>query len=142
MTGRSWLDQRLDLSRWTVLLAVGDFLALAAFVALGQARHPASNPQGEPAALLGALAPFLIGWLAVALIGGLYTHDVLLGPRRMLSWTIPAWILGSLIALALRATTLFPGDLSGLFPVVAIVFGGILVVGWRTIAAAVISRPG
>lgn len=140
MIGSSWLDQRLDLSRWTALLAVGDFLAIGAFVAMGQFQHTGNNPLLAPLELLEAMAPFLLGWIAVALIGGLYTHDVLLGPRRMLSWTIPAWILGAIIALALRAT-LFPGDIRGLFPIVATVFGGLLVVGWRTVAAVVLSRP-
>lgn len=135
MTGSSWLDQRLDRSRWTALLAVGDFLAIGAFVAVGQAQHDARTP------LLLAMAPFLIGWVVVALVGGLYTHDALLGPRRMLSWSVPAWILGALVAFALRATSLFPGGISGLFPVVATVFGGLLVVGWRTVAAAVFPRP-
>lgn len=134
MTGSSWLNQRLDLSRWTALLAVGDFLAIGAFVAAGQAHHASGN------SLLSAMAPFLLGWFAVALIGGLYTHDVLLGPRRMLSWTIPAWVLGALIALGLRATDLFPGNVIGLFPLVAMGFGGLLVVGWRTIAVVVFSR--
>lgn len=141
MTGSSWLDQRLDVSRLTTVLAVGDFLAIGAFVALGQAQHSGSNPLLAPLELLAAMTPFLLGWLAVALIGGLYTHDVVLGPRRMLSWTIPAWILGAIIALALRATSLFPGNVTGMFPVVATVFGGLLVVGWRTVAAVVLSRP-
>lgn len=142
MTGRSWLDQRLDLSRWTGLLVVGDLIALTGFVVVaGQTRHSMGNPRANPAVLFGALTPFLVGWLIVALIGGLYTHDALVSPRRMLSWTVPAWILGSLIALVLRATSLFSGDVSGLFPVVAIVFGGVVLIGWRVVAAVVLSRP-
>ena len=140
MIGRSWLDQRLDFSRRTVLLAVGDVLALTGFVAAGQAQHTGGNPLADPVDLIGALAPFLIGWLVVALIGGLYTDDALVSPRRMLSWTVPAWILGATIALALRATSLFPGSINGLFPVVALAVGGILVIGWRILAAVVYSR--
>lgn len=141
MTGRNWLDRRLDVSWRTGALAVGDFLALAAFVAIGQAHHTGANPLAAPVELLGSLAPFLLGWLLVALIGGLYTHDALLGPRRMLSWTVPAWILGALLALALRWTALFPGNVRGLFPFVAVGFGGLVVVGWRTVAAVALSRP-
>ena len=141
MPDGSWLERRLDRSRWTALLAVGDVVALTAFVAAGQVRHVGENPLLSPVTLLGALAPFLIGWTLVALVGGLYTHDALLGPRRMLSWTVPAWLLGAAIALALRWTTLFPGDVSGLFPLVAIVFGGVLLVGWRVTAAALVPRP-
>lgn len=141
MTGSSWLDQRLDLSRWTALLAVGDLVALGGFVAAGQAHHTGASPLAAPMELLGALAPFLVCWVLVALVGGLYTHDALLGPRRMLSWTVPAWVLGSIVALALRATSLFPGNVSGLFPFIAIVFGGVVVIGWRGIASALIPRP-
>lgn len=141
MNGGSWIEKRLDVSRWTAVLAVGDLLALTAFVAAGQYHHAGANPFGMPMRLLGGLAPFLIGWAVVALIGGLYTHDALLGPRRMLSWTIPAWILGVTIALLLRATEFFPGNVIGLFPVVAAVFGGLLVVGWRGVAAVVLPQP-
>lgn len=142
MDGGSWFSKRLDRSRWTALLAVGDLLALTAFVAAGQYHHAGTNPFATPFRLLGGLAPFLIGWVVVALVGGLYTHDTLLGPRRMLSWAVPAWIVGAAIALALRATSVFPGNVVGLFPVVAIAFGGILLIGWRTVAAALIPRPG
>lgn len=141
MTGSSWVDQRLELSRWTALLAVGDLVAIGAFVAAGQAHHTGENPFLVPGDYLGALAPFLVGWIVVALIGGLYTHDALLGPRRMLSWSLPAWLFGAVIALALRATPYLPGNVNGLFPVVAVVFGGLLVVGWRTVAAAVLPKP-
>lgn len=141
MIGGTWLADRLDVSRWTAVLAVGDLVVLTAFVAAGQYRHSGVNPFTLPGQLLGALAPFLIGWVAVALIGGLYTHDALLGPRRMVSWTLPAWILGAIIALALRGTELFPGTLVGLFPFVAMVFGGLLIVTWRGVAAVVLPRP-
>lgn len=141
MNGGSWFGNRVDVSWSTALLAVGDLVALTAFVAVGQYNHWGTNPFATPVRLLGGLVPFLVGWGIVALIGGLYTHDALLGLRRMLSWAIPAWVLGVIVALLLRSTEYFPGNVSGLFPVVATVFGGLLVVGWRGVAATILSRP-
>lgn len=141
MNGGSWFEDRLDVSRWTAVLAVGDLIALVAFIAAGQYHHAGTNPFLTPLRLLEGLAPFLIGWVVVAMIGGLYTHDALLGPRRMLSWSIPAWVFAAIIALALRSTALFYGDVTGLFPVVALGFGGIILVGWRTVAAVLLPRP-
>lgn len=120
-------------------LAVGDVLALSAFVAAGRTQH-SGTPIGDPVGFLDALAPFLIGWAIAAVVGGLYTSDALLTPRRAISWAFPAWVLALIIGMGLRATPLFTGSAALTFVIVTFVVGGVLVVGWRALAAIAIGR--
>ncbi|MEF8782894.1 MAG: DUF3054 domain-containing protein [Haloarculaceae archaeon] len=139
MSTSTYLRSRVDVRPFAGLLAVGDALAITSFVVAGIIQHggqPFSNPGEVP----GPVAPFLLGWFAVALLGGLYTVDALLSPRRALSWTAPAWVIAVLVGHGLRATSLFPGGTTAGFILVTLVVGGILVVGWRLLASVAIGR--
>lgn len=138
MSAQTYLRSRVDPIPTVGVIAVGDVLAVSAFVVIGQISHgeqPLQNPEIVP----GALAPFLIGWFVVAFVGGLYTADAVTTIRRAVSWTVPAWVFGALLAQGVRATSLFPGGTAVTFVVVSIVTGGVLVVGWRSLAAYVTS---
>ncbi len=63
---------RIELSARTALVAVGDLLAIALFVGIGELTH-GINPILSPARFAGTLTPFYVGWLLVAGLGGLYT---------------------------------------------------------------------
>jgi hypothetical protein len=135
----TYLRSQVDRTSLAAGLAVGDVVALAAFVAAGRQQH-LRTPIGDPLDFLEALAPFLIGWTVAAIIGGLYTRDAVLTPRRAVSWTFPAWILTVIIGTGLRATPLFTGSAALTFVLVTLVVGGTLVIGWRALVAAVTSR--
>lgn len=139
MSTSTYLRSRVDVRPLAGLLAVGDAIAITSFVVAGIIQHggqPFSNPGEVP----GPVAPFLIGWFAVALLGGLYTADAVLSPQRAIGWTVPAWVLAVLVGHALRATSLFPGGTEISFVVVTLVIGGVLVVGWRLLASVVTGR--
>jgi hypothetical protein len=119
-------------------LVVGDVLALAAFVVAGTIQH-GSRPLANPGIVAGALAPFLLAWLGVALIGGLFTADAVRSPRRAFEQTVPAWVLAVPVAHALRATPLFRGGTTVGFFVVSLLVGGVLLVGWRLSAGILLT---
>jgi hypothetical protein len=52
------------------------------------------------------------------------------------SWTVPAWVVTVAIAMPLRATPQLSGGVAPTFIVVTLLVGGLIVVGWRVLAAA------
>ncbi|WP_302081020.1 DUF3054 domain-containing protein [Salinibaculum rarum] len=136
MSTTSYLRSQVEPTSLAAGLAVGDVLAIAAFIAAGRQQH-IGQPIGDPVGFLDTLAPFLIGWAIAALVGGLYTREAVLTPRRAISWTLPAWVLAVVVGAGLRATPLFTGSAALTFVLVTFVVGGTLLVGWRTLAATV-----
>lgn len=130
MSTSTYLDSRVDPRPLAGLLVVGDTLAVAAFVVAGTIQH-GSQPFANPGIVAGALAPFLLAWLAVALVGGLFTAEAVRSPRQVLIRTVPAWVVAVLLGHALRATALFRGGTTAAFVLVTLAVGGFLVVGWR-----------
>ncbi|WP_332898982.1 DUF3054 domain-containing protein [Haladaptatus sp. CMSO5] len=118
---------RVAVTPRTALLALGDVALITLFVFLGQMEH---GTQG----LLMTTSPFLLGWLFVAPLAGLYD-----GRRRDLKATIGrtagAWVGAALIGQALRATEFFPGGFAIAFVIVSILVGLVLLVPFRTAVA-------
>jgi len=133
------LRLRVDPTLGIAVLAVGDLLALLAFVVLG-ATHHGGNALLLPGRVVGSVLPFWLGWLFAAFVGGLYTVDALSSLLRALGWAAPAWIVAVAIGQAFRSTALFPGNASLVFALVTLAFGGLLLLGWRGIAALVATR--
>jgi len=135
---RGWFVDRIDATEVIGALAVGDLVAITLFVAVGQVQH-GGTPLADPGALLEAALPFYVAWPLVALPAGLYTTDATVSARRAASWSLPAWIVAVVFAQPIRAVTA-SGNASLVFAAVAMLFGGVLVVGWRTGAAVVLAR--
>lgn len=132
MSTSTYLRKRIDSRPLTGLLAVGDALALIAFVTAGTIQH-GGQPLSRPGAVAGTLAPFLLAWVVVALLGGLYTTDAVRSPRATLRRTVPAWVVAVLLGQTLRVTPAFAGGTSVAFILVTLVVGGLLLVGWRVL---------
>lgn len=123
------VGNRLELSQTTAILAVGDVLAILAFVVAGMLQHG-----GDPANVVGLLdvaLPFFIGWLPASFFMGLYAPAVLRNWRETAGRTLVAWIVADLVGQGLRATSLFGGGFDVAFLVVSLVVGGLLLVVWR-----------
>ncbi|MFB6222538.1 MAG: DUF3054 domain-containing protein [Haloarcula sp.] len=130
---------RVELSAQTVLVAVGDLLAIALFVAAGEFSHNI-NPLLNPGQFAGTLTPFYIGWLVVATVGGLYTAAATKTLQTSLGRAIVGWVLAVGIAQGIRATSLFPGDAALTFALVSVLVGGTLLVLWRAVVAVSLNR--
>jgi len=121
---------RIDLSSKTAALAAGDIGAILLFVAVGEYTH-GYNPLVDVGRVAGTLAPFLIGWLAVAVFAGLYDSDA---PGTLVSSipvTLLSWVGAVYIAQVLRATAVFHGDAALTFAIVSVLVGGVLLCLWR-----------
>jgi hypothetical protein len=139
MSTGTYLRTRVDPIPLTLGLAVGDVAAILAFIVAGEFQHNA-DPVGNPALVATGAAPFLLAWTVVAFFGGLYTRDAVASPRRALSWAVPAWVVATLLGHALRSTELFRGGTAISFVLVTMAVGGVLLVGWRILAALAVGR--
>lgn len=137
MTVRSLVDSRVDRSRLALGLGIGDLLAVSGFVISGEIRH-GIDPLLTPGYVAETLALFLLGWAVAALLGGLYTRDAVKNPRRVLSWTVPAWIMATLLVHGVMALVDFHGGTELSFVAVTLAIGGVLVIGWRLVLSIVI----
>ena len=121
---------RVELSARTALVAVGDLLAIAVFVGVGELTH-GINPILNPGRFAGTLTPFYVGWLLVAGLGGLYTAAATGTVRAAVGRTFAGWVLAVGVAQALRSTAMFPGNAAVTFALVSVLVGGTLLALWR-----------
>ncbi|SDK69549.1 DUF3054 domain-containing protein [Natronorubrum texcoconense] len=127
-----------SVDRKTLLVAAGDIGLLAGLVLVGQLSHNV-NPIDQPVASLEAIAPFVIGWLAVAAFAGLYTRSVASSVTQSVRLTTVTWIAAANVGLLLRQTV-FGDTAAWPFPLVITGFGLLLLVGWRLAVALIVDR--
>lgn len=121
------------------LVLVGDLLGLLAFVVWGLYSH--GLPAWEmPGHTLTTLAPFLIAWLALAPVFGLYRRDTLRSYRRTLGLLVGGWVIIAFVGGLIRATRFFDGGTGLTFFLVNIVFGLLILLPWRLAVVAALQR--
>lgn len=130
---------RVDASPRSLGLLVGDLLAIGTFVVAGEISH-GIDPVAKPVLVADTFAPFCIGWLLVGVVAGAYAPGVERSLRTTLLTVGPAWVGAVVLAQALRATEYFHGDAAVTFALVSLAVGGVLLVGWRLVLAAVTTR--
>lgn len=126
--------------RTTLLLAVGDVVLLAGLVLVGQLSHGVT-PIEQPVTALQTVAPFVLGWLVVAAIAGIYTRGVAASVPRTARTMAVTWIAAANVAFIVRRgivgeTVQWP------FPLVMTGFGLLVLVGWRVAYAVFASSSG
>lgn len=90
-------------ARRTVLLVIGDALALLIFAALGRASHGEEASLTALAQVAETAAPFIIGWFVAAPLVGAYRAQVTGALQPMLARTWLSWLIAWPIGLGLRA---------------------------------------
>jgi len=124
------------LDRKRVVIGVVDLVVIVGLVLLGNIEH-GGNPIAEPLASLTTAIPFVIGWLAVAALAGVYTRPSGIDDIRL---TAVSWIAAANVGLMIRGSPLFEGGTTWPFPIV--ITGTVLVtlLGWRLGYALFVSR--
>lgn len=132
----SWLRSRVDRSALALGLAVGDAVAIGGFVVVGEVHH-GHAPLANAGHVAETMAIFFMGWAVAAVLGSLFTADAVKNFRRVFSWTVPAWVTATLLIHLTRLVSSHGGT-DWTFAAVTLVIGGVMVVGWRVIAALVV----
>jgi hypothetical protein len=113
-----------------VAVLAGDLLVVFAFIAMGIANHGGA-PLEAPQYTLERLAPFLLAWLVVAPLAGVYHRETLTDYRRTLVLVVLAWLVAAVAGSALRESALFPGGAPLTFVLVTVGFGTVFLLVWR-----------
>ena len=118
------------------LVLVGDLLCIALFATLGAMQHP------EGGSLLARIpevaAPFVVGWLLVGVAVGTFRAGAIADARTAVVRAAAGWLGADLFAQAVRTLSVVPGGADPAFFVVALLFGGTLLGGWRALASYVV----
>jgi len=130
-----FLDRRVD--RGTLPLAAGDVLVIVAFLYAGTLRHQTVGlpPTADGLVHLGGVAaPFLLGWVFVAVPIGAYSAGAGESAKASVPLAIRSWVGTAVIGLGLRATPFFPGGIELAFVAVVFVIGGVSLGLFRYVA--------
>lgn len=131
-----------DVNRRTVTrLAVGDVVAILAFVTVGEYQHneylfSASRLPELAAHLVGTGVPFLAGWVLGA--WALSAYGDVESRTRLVGTTVSAWLVADVVGQLIRGTAAFPGDASITFFAVAGLFGAVFLLAWRLVATTLL----
>lgn len=130
---RAWIRSRVEPSRRTIVLAIGDAAAIGLFVWLGEIRHG-----GTVAAGAETLAQFGLGWLIAAVGTGVYAAGAVDSPTRAVTLGVTTWIVAALLGQLVRLLAT-PGSLvQPSFVLVSIAVGGLFIGSWRAVAGRLV----
>ena len=121
----SALSGRVDTA--ALPLAVGDLVAILGVLTIGMIQHSTFGPSRAA----GVYAPFLIGWVAAAVLIGAYSAGAAESAKAAIPLGIRAWVLAALVGFGLRWTAVFPGDLALPFVLITLLLTGVLLGGLR-----------
>lgn len=124
--------------RWSAIVAVGDVAVLVLVLLYGELDH-GINPVENPVWTAETILPFLLGWVLVAAILGIYDErtDRLLPSLRTVAG---AWLGAANVGLVARGSPYFHGGTTWPFPLVITGFVLLALLAWRLVATFVI-RP-
>lgn len=134
------LRRRVAVTPVTVGLLVGDVVAIAVFVVLGEISHGV-DPVREAAVAADTMAPFLVGWLLASVPAGVYAPAARRSLAAAVTRTTAAWVGAVVVGQALRSTSLFHGEFAPTFLLVSLGVGLALLLPWR-VAATRLTRTG
>lgn len=124
-------------TRWVLLL--GDSLAAALFVYIGQRDHDLVDPVNPFWGVLQSTLMFVVPWVATGVWLGAFPKALAVDAGRLdlgfLSRSLNAWLVTALLGLLLRSWLLGRAVLPTVFVVATVGFGGLFLVGWRVLLA-------
>ena len=126
----SRLARRVEISGRSGVLLVGDLAAIGLFVLLGEIRHGGTLRSGAF-----TYAEFGAGWVIAAVAVGAYAGDALSSRGRAVALAGGGWVLGALLGQVIRSYVKPGFYVAPTFLAVTIGVGGVLLVGWRLLAA-------
>lgn len=121
---------RIAATPTTALAAAGDVVCIGLFSAAGVYQHGTIS---ELFRVPEVALPFLVGWLLVGSVVGVFDEDALTTPREAAARAAVAWVGADLVGQGLRATSVVAGGVAPAFFLVSLLVAGTLLVGWRAL---------
>ncbi len=113
------------------ILLLGDLLAIALFVFIGQQDHGTGDVNNPIWGVLKASFPFLFSWLVVAVAVRAYPARKDMTLNILLLRGLNAWLIAAPLGLLLRAYLLNRATIPTIFMLLTILVGGAFVLIWR-----------
>lgn len=139
-----WFDARVDVSRTTLGLFVGDLAAITVFVLLGEVEHGISLVSSVGYIVTNTWGPFVVGWLLVSIPFGMYGAAPRESPRKVAVRTVGTWFCADLIGQVIRSLPFLEGWIGWqallLFGLVSFTVGSTLLCLWRVGSTLLMSR--
>jgi hypothetical protein len=114
---------------------LGDLLGLLVLIVWGLYSHQ-TLAWKVPRHTLETLAPFVIAWLVLAPLVGLYHRQTLREYRQTLGVLVVGWSIIAIVAALIRASPFFDGGASPIFVLVNAAFGLLILLPWRVAVVA------
>ncbi|MFT4903754.1 MAG: hypothetical protein ACI8UR_000301 [Natronomonas sp.] len=130
MSTQSFMEQRLDASTWPI--AVGDIIALLAFLLAGTLQHSTiTEIQMNPEIYLFAAGPFILGWLIAAPLIGAYSPGGGSAANSSIPLAIRSWVPAAIIGLVVRVVAVPERGFAPVFAGIMLVGGAVVLSVWR-----------
>ena len=123
--------------RRVLVLAIGDLVAIVALILIGQLSHDI-DPVTEPLASIESMIPFLVGWVVISMLAGVYAREIATSVARAARSTTVAWVAAVNVGLIIRSTPLFDGGAGWPFNLVLTGSGLAILLAWRIAYASVV----
>ena len=114
-----------------LILLLGDLLALIVFVYVGQRDHELIDEATPILGVLWTAGEFALPWIAAGWLLGAFPRGETWTTRSLLARSLNAWLVAAPLGLLLRAYVLGRAILPTVFVTATLVFGGLLMLGWR-----------
>jgi FlaA1/EpsC-like NDP-sugar epimerase len=119
------------LPRWELIaLVTGDMFVLILFVLLGRASHSVQAGQGALMAFVNTAAPFILAWVLVGTVVGMYSGRALYPLGRVIWRTALADLIAAPLGVVMRAVWL-ARPVAASFVVVAMLVTLVMMLIWR-----------
>jgi hypothetical protein len=124
MADDGFLGGRVDGAAWP--LAVADLLALVVAFTGGAMHHNGvTYPLDDPLGWALTLVPFLLGWLLVGPLVGVYSAGAAETAKAAVPLALRAWVPGAAVAVGLRAVVFDPGPVRPVFAAITLGAGAL-----------------
>ena len=122
--------------RSAAVVGLGDLLVIALLVLVGRVDH-GYPVLGDPLGSLESIVPFVIGWVLVSALTGIYASQALRGPRVAAVVTTVTWLAAVNVGFILRSSPAFDGGAAWPFTLIMTVTGLAALVAWRVVFSIV-----
>ena len=118
------------------ILAGIDIVLVVGLIVAGLLSH-GTSPVADPLASTESVLPFLVGWLAVSTLAGLYRPSRTVVPLQAARWSALCWLAAANVGFLIRGSPLVDGGVAWEFTVVLTGLGLAVIVPVHVVHALV-----
>jgi hypothetical protein len=126
----------MDTRRFSPLLLIGDIASFVFFAIVGLSSHDEGY---SGANLARVVLPFLLPWLVIAYLTGLYKKPATSEPASVVKPVLMAWLPAWAVGLVLRSTV-WGREFAPAFAIVTMVINSAVLLGWRAAAVMLLHK--